>query len=152
MEEETMWKEFKAFIFRGNVMDMAIGVVIATAFTAIVNSLVKDIIMPCIGMLTANINFAELKYVMKDGVLDSATGEITGEVAISYGLLINAVIQFLIVAAVIFLVVKLISTAKTKMDAKTKKAEAEVAPVIPEVPADVMLLTEIRDLLKSQEK
>ena len=75
-----MWKEFKAFIFRGNVMDMAIGVVIATAFTAIVNSLVKDIIMPCIGMLTANINFAELKYVMKDGVLSEREKEAEKEV------------------------------------------------------------------------
>lgn len=143
-----MWKEFKAFIFRGNVMDLAIGVVIATSFTAIVNSLVKDIIMPCVGMLTSGVDFAALKVVLKPAVLDAA-GEIAKpEVAIGYGIFINAVITFLIVAAVIFLVVKLINKAKANMDAKLKKAPEEVKA--PEIPADVALLTEIRDLLKKQ--
>lgn len=148
-----MWKEFKAFIFRGNVMDMAIGVVIATAFTAIVNSLVKDIIMPCIGFLTSGIDFAALKYVLKDAVLDPATGDVVKpEVAIGYGIFINAIITFLIVAIVIFLVVKLIGKARERMEAKLRKEQAEAAPAAPVIPADVALLTEIRDLLKSQQK
>lgn len=148
-----MWKEFKAFIFRGNVMDMAIGVVIATAFTAIVNSLVKDIIMPCIGFLTSGIDFAALKYVLKNAVLDPATGDVVKpEVAIGYGIFINAIITFLIVAIVIFLVVKLIGKARERMEAKLRKEQAEAAPAAPVIPADVALLTEIRDLLKSQQK
>jgi len=148
-----MWKEFKAFIFRGNVMDLAIGVVIATAFTAIVNSLVKDIIMPCVGMLTSGIDFLSLKHVLKAAVLDPVTNEIlTPEVAIGYGIFINAVIQFIIVAAVIFLVVKLITKARTKMEQKLKKPEDVEGPTAAEIPADVALLSEIRDLLRSQQK
>ena len=143
-----MWKEFKTFIFRGNVMDLAIGVVIATAFTAIVNSLVKDIIMPCVGMLTAGVDFAALKVVLKAGVLDAAGEVVTPEVAISYGVFINAIIQFLIIALVIFLVVKMINKARAAMDAKAKKS-VEEAPAAA-IPADVALLTEIRDLLKNQ--
>ncbi len=148
-----MWKEFKAFIFRGNVMDLAIGVVIATSFTAIVNSLVKDVIMPCVGMLTSGIDFATLKYVMKAAVLDPATQEvIKPEVSINYGVFINTIIQFLIVAAVIFLVVKLINKARTTLEAKTKKAKEEEAAAAPVIPEDVALLTEIRDLLKEGKK
>ena len=143
-----MWKEFKTFIFRGNVMDLAIGVVIATSFTAIVNSLVKDIIMPCVGMLTSGVDFAALKVVLKPAVLNAA-GEIAKpEVAIGYGIFINAVITFIIVAAVIFIVVKLINKAKANMDAKLKKEVEETKA--PEIPADVALLSEIRDLLKNQ--
>ena len=143
-----MWKEFKTFIFRGNVMDLAIGVVIATAFTAIVNSLVKDIIMPCVGMLTAGVDFASLKVVLKAGVLDAAGEVVTPEVAIGYGIFINAIIQFLIIALVVFLVVKMINKARAAMEAKAKKT-VEEAPAAA-IPADVALLTEIRDLLKNQ--
>lgn len=145
-----MWKEFKAFVFRGNVMDLAIGVVIATSFTAIVNSLVRDIIMPCVGMLTSGIDFASLKYVLKTAEIDPASKELLSpEVAIGFGVFINTVIQFLIVAAVIFLVVKIISKARTSMEAKLKKKDAENPAAAPEIPADVALLAEIRDLLKS---
>lgn len=145
-----MWKEFKQFIFRGNVMDLAIGVVIATAFTAIVNSLVKDVIMPCIGMLTSGIDFSSLKVVLKAAVLDPATKEVLKpEVAIGYGLFINAILQFLIVAIVIFLVVKGINKARSLAESKMKKEKEEEAPAAPETPADIALLTEIRDLLKS---
>jgi len=144
-----MWKEFRTFIFRGNVMDLAIGVVIATSFTAIVNSLVKDIIMPCVGMLTSGMDFASLKYVFKKAVIDPVTLEVTKpEVAIGYGIFINTIITFIIVAAVIFLVVKLINKARTSMEAKLNKKEE--APAAPEIPADVALLAEIRDLLKNQ--
>jgi len=142
-----MWKEFKTFIFRGNVMDLAIGVIIATSFAAIVNSLVKDVIMPCIGALTSGIDFTALKVVLKPAVLDAA-GEIAKpEVAIGYGIFINTVITFLIVALVIFIVVKVINKNREMMDAKLKKTKAEEPA--PEIPADVALLTEIRDLLRN---
>lgn len=144
-----MWKEFKTFILRGNVMDLAVAVVIATAFMAIVNSLVKDIIMPCVGMLTAGIDFASIKVVLKPAILDAAGEIATPEVAIGFGLFFNAIIQFVIIAAVIFLIVKMINKARATMDAKRKMTEEE-APAIPEIPADVALLTEIRDLLKNQ--
>ncbi len=148
-----MFKEFKQFILRGNVMDLAVGVVIATAFTAIVNSLVKDIIMPCVGMLTSGIDFSSLKVVLKAAVLDPATQEIlTPEVAIGFGLFINAIIQFVIIAFVIFLVVKGINKARTTFEQKLKKEQAEEAAKEPEISADVALLTEIRDLLKAQQK
>lgn len=148
-----MFKEFKQFILRGNVMDLAVGVVIATAFTAIVNSLVKDIIMPCVGVLTSGIDFSSLKVVLKAAVLDPATQEILKpEVAIGFGLFINAIIQFVIIAFVIFLVVKGINKARTNFEQKLKKAKEEEAAKEPEISADVALLTEIRDLLKAQQK
>ena len=145
-----MWKEFKTFIFRGNVMDLAIGVVLATSFGAIVTSLVKDVIMPCVGMLTSGVDFAVLKVVLKPAVLDAAGVVTKPEVAIGYGIFINAIISFLIVALVIFLVVKVINKSRTTLDAKIKKAKEEEAAAAPEIPADVALLTEIRDLLKNQ--
>ncbi len=144
-----MWKEFKAFILRGNVMDLAIAVVMATAFTAIVNSLVKDIIMPCIGMLTSGIDFASMKYVLKAATLTSVGVIDKPEVAIGYGILINAIIQFLVIAIVIFLVVKIINKARAKSDAIAKKKAEEAAAAVPPA-ADIVLLTEIRDLLKTQ--
>ena len=145
-----MWKEFKTFIFRGNVMDLAIGVVLATSFGAIVTSLVKDVIMPCVGMLTSGVDFAALKVVLKPAVLDAAGVVTKPEVAIGYGIFINAIISFLIVALVIFLVVKVINKSRTTLEAKIKKAKEEEAAAAPEIPADVALLTEIRDLLKNQ--
>lgn len=145
-----MWKEFKTFIFRGNVMDLAIGVVLATSFGAIVTSLVKDIIMPCVGMLTSGVDFAALKVVLKPAVLDAAGKIAKPEVAIGYGVFINAIISFLIVALVIFLVVKVINKSRAALDAKLKKAKDEEAAAVPEIPADVALLAEIRDLLKNQ--
>lgn len=143
-----MWKEFKTFIFRGNVMDLAIGVIIATAFGAIVSSLVKDVIMPCIGMLTSGIDFSALNVVLKQEVLDAAGAVVKPAVVIGYGLFINSIITFVIVALVIFLVVKMINKSRAVMDSKLKKTAKEQAA--PEIPADVALLTEIRDLLKNQ--
>ena len=143
-----MWKEFKTFIFRGNVMDLAIGVIIATSFAAIVNSLVKDVIMPCIGVLTSGVDFAALKVVLKPAILDAAGAVSKPEVSINYGIFINTIITFLIVALVIFIVVKLINKNREMMDAKLKKTKAEEPA--PEIPADIALLTEIRDLLRNQ--
>jgi large conductance mechanosensitive channel len=135
----SLVKEFKEFISRGNVVDLAVGVIIGGAFGAIVSSLVKDVIMPPIGYLMSGIDFSSLKYVIAPAVLD-ATGKATKpEVAITYGVFLNTVISFLIVAAVIFLVVKGVNALKRQEAAK---------PVDPPVPSgEEKLLMEIRDLL-----
>jgi large conductance mechanosensitive channel len=144
-----MWKEFKAFLFRGNVIDLAVAVVIGAAFTAIVNSMVKDIIMPIIGKLTSGIDLAALKIILEAAVVDPVTKVVkTPEVAINIGLFINAVIQFVIVAAVIFLVVKGIGKLQKKMSKKEEPKPAAPAPK----PDDILLLEEIRDLMKKQQK
>jgi large conductance mechanosensitive channel len=130
-----MFKEFREFIARGNVVDLAVGVIIGGAFGAIVKSLVDQIIMPPIGLLTGGVDFAALKVVLKaaDPTKKAA------EVAIGYGAFINTVIDFLIVAFVIFLVVRGVNALKRK------EAEAPTAPSATEV-----LLAEIRDLLKAR--
>lgn len=127
--------EFKTFISRGNVMDMAVGVVVGGAFTAIVNSLVNDMIMPAIGALFGGINFSALKYVITPAVGDVA------EAAIYYGNFIQAVVNFLLVAFAIFVLIKTINRFHRK------KEEAPAPPPAP--PEDVLLLREIRDLLKA---
>lgn len=133
-----MFKEFKAFIAKGNVMDMAVGIIIGAAFTAIVNSMVGDVLMPVIGVFTAGIDFSGL-FVALDGnsYATIAAAEEAGAAVVKYGVFINAVINFLIVAFVIFMLIKQVNRLKEKEAA---------APATP--PADVKLLTEIRDLLK----
>lgn len=138
-----MLQEFKKFILRGNVIDLAVGVVMGSAFGAIVTSLVNNIIMPVIGYLTAGIDFSDLKIV-----LAAARGD-TPEVAIGYGVLIQVIIQFLIISLCIFFVVKGINTLTEKLDRKKEAEEAAAAP--PAKPDDIALLEEIRDLLKKQQ-
>ncbi len=128
-------KEFKEFAMRGSVIDLAVGVVIGAAFGSIVTSLVKDIIMPPIGILLGKVDFAEKKYV----IISSDPAHKVAEVAIRYGNFITVVFQFVIVAFCIFLVVKGINAMK-------KKEEAAPAPD-PVPTAEETLLTEIRDLL-----
>jgi len=131
--------EFKQFISRGNVIDLAVGVIIGSAFTSIVNSLVKDVIMPIIGILFGGIDFTGLKYV-----ITPAVGE-TPEAAICYGNFIQNVVNFLLVSFVIFLVIKVLNSFHKK------KEEEAAAPAEPPAPAeDIVLLTEIRDLLKNK--
>lgn len=133
-----MFNEFKNFIAKGNVMDMAVGIIIGAAFTAIVNSMVGDMIMPVIGLLTAGIDFSNLFFPLDGNEYASLkAAEDAGAAVLKYGVFINAVLNFLIVAFVIFMLVKQINKLKAK--------EAE-APAV--TPADVKLLTEIRDLLK----
>ena len=131
--------EFKKFITRGNVLDMAVGVVVGSAFTAIVNSLVKDILNPIIGLITGGIDFSDLKIVLKP-----ASGEVA-ELAIRYGLFINAIIQFVLIAFVLFLIVKSFNKLNER---KVKEEAAKKAAVPPAKSADIVLLEEIRDLLK----
>jgi large conductance mechanosensitive channel len=135
----SMLQEFKAFAMRGNVMDMAVGIVIGGAFGKIVSSLVSDVIMPPIGMLTGGIDFSAMKWVLKPAD-DSDPKHKIAEVAINYGSFINTIITFIIVAFAIFMVIKLMNRLQQK------KEEAPAAP-----PADVALLTEIRDLLKNKQ-
>ncbi|WP_423147963.1 large-conductance mechanosensitive channel protein MscL [Rubrolithibacter danxiaensis] len=131
-------KEFKEFAMRGNVVDLAVGVIIGAAFGKIVTSLVDDIIMPPIGYLTGGVDFSELQWVLKPA--DKANN--IAEVAVKYGNFINTIIQFLIVAFCIFLIIKLINSLKR---------EKEVAPSVPPAPTkEEVLLTEIRDILKSK--
>ena len=142
----SVFKEFREFALKGNVVDLAVGVIIGAAFGTIVSSLVDDIVMPPIGLLLAGIDFSTLKLVLKEATpavgAEGATNYVAAapEVAINYGKFINSAIKFAIVAWVLFLVVK-------GMNAMKRKEEAKPAPVA-ETPADIKLLTEIRDLLK----
>lgn len=131
-----MISEFKEFISRGNVVDLAVGVIIGGAFGNIVKSLVDQVIMPPIGLITGGIDFADLKLILKPA---DPSAKVT-EVAIQYGAFINTLIQFLIVAAVIFLLVKGINSLR-RQEAKPPPAPAGPTP-------EQVLLTEIRDLLK----
>lgn len=133
-----MMQEFKAFAMRGNVMDMAVGIVIGGAFGKIVSSLVSDVIMPPIGVITGGIDFSAMKWVLKPAD-DSDPKHKIAEVAINYGTFINTIITFIIIAFAIFMIIKLMNKMQKKQE------EAPAAP-----PADVALLTEIRDLLKNK--
>ncbi len=131
---------------RGNVVDMAVGVIIGGAFGKIVTSLVNDIIMPGIGVLTGGTNFSEFKFVLQKAVVDGATQEvITPEVAITWGSFVQTVVDFLIIAFCIFVAIKVMNQFKRK-----KEAEPEPAPAPAEPTKEEVLLTEIRDLLKQQ--
>lgn len=140
-----MMNDFKAFIQRGNVVDMAVGIIIGGAFGKIVSSFVKDIIMPPIGMLMGGVKFTDLKYVLKEGIAETTTaaGEVVvavPEVAIYYGSFIQTMVDFVIIAFAIFMMIRLF------MKMKKKEEEAPAAP--PEPSKEEVLLTEIRDLLK----
>jgi large conductance mechanosensitive channel len=143
-EKVGMIAEFKKFITRGNVIDMAVGIIIGTAFKEIINSLVKEILMPLIGLFLGGISFVDLKIVIAEAT------EQTTEVAIMYGIFIQRVIDFLIIAFVVFMMIRTINRIRERIEARKNTdatAEAEAAPPAP-TPADIILLTEIRDLLK----
>ena len=140
-----MLKEFKEFAIKGNVLDMAVGVVIGAAFATIVSSFVADILMPPIGLLVGNVDFADLFAVLKSGAkagpyANLAQAKEAGAVTLNYGAFLSKVLSFLIVAFSVFLVVRLFNRLK-------KQEEATPAP--PPSP-EVMLLTEIRDVLKAR--
>lgn len=136
--------EFKEFISRGNVMDMAVGIIVGTAFTAIVTSLVNGIIMPFIGFIIGGLNFEDYKFVL------AAATETTPEVAILYGSFIQQVINFLIIAFVVFLMIKVLNGIKSKAETLRKKEEEKAAEEEAAAPSEAELLAEIRDLLKAQ--
>ena len=135
-----MWNDFKTFALRGNVIDLAVGVVIGTAFTAIVTSLVSDLLMPPLGLLLGGIDFSEFFIVLKGPHVDTlAKAKEAGAVTLNYGVFINVIIRFLIIAFSVFLIVRWIN----HLFAATKVAPA--GPTKSEV-----LLEEIRDLLKNK--
>ena len=129
---KSFMKEFKEFISRGNVMDMAIGIIIGGAFTAIVTALVDNIITPLIGVICGGVDFAKLAWKI-------------GDASIMYGDLIDAIIKFLLIALVLFSIIKALNKAK-ELSGKNEEAPEEPAPV----PEDIQLLTEIRDMLKEK--
>ena len=147
---KKFFEEFKSFAMRGNVIDLAVGVVIGGAFGKITTSIVNDIIMPCISMLTGGISFEEWKWVLKaavanaEGVIDPAT-----EIAIRYGSTIAIIIDFIIIAFAVFCMVKAINSLHKKKEEPAPAPEPE-APAAPPAPTAEELLTEIRDLLKDQ--
>ena len=143
-KKSTFWSEFKTFIARGNVMDMAVGVVVGSAFTAIVNSLVQGIITPLIGKLMGGLDLSEYKIVLTE-----ATEE-TAECAIMYGSLIQSIINFLIIAICVFCVIRTMNKAKDAFEKKEaeKEATAEEEQKPEEPSEEILLLREIRDSLK----
>ena len=135
-----MIKEFKEFAMRGNVVDMAVGIIIGGAFGKIVSSFVADVIMPPIGLLIGGVDFTNLKFILKDAVVDAAGAVTVESVSINYGNFIQTTIDFIIIAFAIFMVIKGMNSMKKK---------EEVAPAAPPAPSkEETLLTEIRDLLK----
>ncbi len=135
-----MLKEFKDFISKGNVLDLAVGLIMATYFGAIIKSLVDDLLMPVIGNLIGGVDFAEMKYVISEAVMDAEGVETAAEVSVNYGMFINHIITFIIVAFAVFMIVRSYNNMK-------KKEEEAPAPD-PGPTMDQELLTEIRDLLK----
>jgi len=126
----SMFKEFKAFAMKGNVVDMAVGIIIGAAFGKIVSSLVNDVLMPPIGLLMGGVDFSKLAIA------------VNSEVSIRYGIFINTVLDFVIVAFCIFMIVKMMN--------KLKKAEVTAVPEAPKISKEVELLTDIRELLKKK--
>ena len=143
-----MFKEFKEFAMKGNVLDMAIGIVIGGAFSPIVKSLVDDVLMPPIGMLMGGVDFANLFTVIKEGATAGpfatvAAAQEAGAVTINYGVFVNTIITFLIVAFSVFMMVKTINRWQQEEEEAVEEAPAEPAE-------DIVLLTEIRDSLKNR--
>lgn len=141
-----MLNDFKKFISRGNVMDMAVGIIVGAAFTAIVSSMVNDLINPIIGLIIGGIDFSNLYVVMKGTVADGAslqTARDSGAAVFAYGSFLMAVINFLIIAWVVFMLVRGVNAVKDR----AAKAE-EAAPAAPKGPSELDVLLEIRDALK----
>ena len=143
MGKLTFLQDFKAFAMKGNVIDMAVGVIIGGAFGKIVSSVVADVIMPPVGLLVGGVNFTDLKWVLKPAVVQDGE-EVAAAVALNYGNFLQVTFDFLVIAFSVFLFVRLLSELNHK---KAKPA----APAAPPAPSkEELLLTEIRDLLKEQ--
>ena len=144
MGKSTFLQDFKAFAMKGNVIDMAVGVIIGGAFGKIVSSVVADVIMPPIGLLVGGVNFTDLKWVMKPAVVEDGE-EVAAAVTLNYGNFLQVTFDFLIIAFSVFLFVRLLSRLSRK------KPATPAAPPAPPAPSkEELLLTEIRDLLREQ--
>ncbi|MEI3591170.1 large-conductance mechanosensitive channel protein MscL [Alistipes ihumii] len=143
MMKSKFLEDFKKFAMRGNVVDMAVGIIIGGAFGKIVSSLVADVIMPPIGLLIGGVNFTDLKITLEKAVLSPGGEVVKPAVSINYGNFLQTTLDFLIISFSIFLLIRLLSKLQEK---KKEEAPAPAAP-----PADVQLLTEIRDLLKNKQ-
>ncbi len=143
-----MFQEFKTFISKGNVLEMAVGLIMATYFGAIVKSLVDHIVMPPLGLLLGGVDFKQLNYVLREAQAESVAGagDAIPEVVISYGMFVNNIITFILVALSVFLVIKSYNSLKDRIAKKEEQAIEEETP--PEPTKEELLLTEIRDLLK----
>lgn len=139
---KKLLEEFKAFAMRGNVVDMAVGIIIGGAFGKIVSSVVSDIIMPPIGLILGGMNFKDLKWIMKPAELNSAGTVVKEAVALNYGMFIQTTVDFLIIAFAIFLMVKLMI--------KLQKKEEQQPSAPPASTKEQILLTEIRDILRNK--
>ncbi|MBP7343485.1 MAG: large-conductance mechanosensitive channel protein MscL [Clostridia bacterium] len=152
-EKVKLVAEFKKFITKGNVIDLAVGVIIGSAFSKIVSSLVNDIIMPLIGLIMGKVNFKELKWVLTYDAEGNAAS------SVNYGMFIQYVVDFLIMAVFVFLLVRLFAVLRKKAEELKEKAKKEeetqnIQPAVPPAPPvltkEELLLTEIRDILKAQ--
>jgi len=140
-------KEFKEFAVKGNVMDLAVAVIVGGAFGKIVSSLVADVVMPFIGLVVGGVNFISIKWVLKKAVLDNQGSIVKSEVILNLGVFLQNVFDFLIIALVIFLMIKLLGRLKKQL-----VKEEEKVPAPKPRTKDQELLTEIRDLLKKEDK
>ena len=147
---KKMLKEFKDFIMRGNVLDMAVGVIVAGAFGKITTSLVNDVFMPFISFLFGARDMTALNLVVRPEVVNEAGEVVQAAITIGFGTFVATIIDFILVALVVFMVVKAINAAKAKLE--KKKEEEPAAPPAPPAPSkEEVLLTEIRDLLKNKQ-
>ena len=152
MAKGTFFKDFKDFISKGNIVDMATGVIIGGAFSKIVSSLVNDVIMPPISVLLGNVNFTDLKCVLKEEVLNEAGEVAQAAISINYGNFIQLVIDFLLMAFCVFLVLRVIVKSRARLEAKKKQEEAAAESAPAPTPEDILLLREIRDALKNNKE
>ena len=146
---KKFFEEFKAFAMRGNVIDLAVGVVIGGAFGKITTSIVNDIIMPFISMLTGGVDFSQWKWVLKEAVLDAEGAVVSAEVAVKFGSTIAIILDFIIIAFAVFCLVKGLNSLRRKEEEPAPAPEPEPEPA-PPAPTAEELLAEIRDLLKEQ--
>lgn len=147
---KKFFSDFKTFIMKGNIVDMAVGVVIGGAFGKIITSLVNDVITPLISIATGKVSLTELKWIINPAVLDEAGEIVQKELALTYGNFIQTVIDFLIIALSIFVVLRIMVNAQKKLEALKKKEEEAVEEQKPEEPKETELsvLCEIREMLK----
>ena len=151
MKKSTFLKDFKAFIMRGNVMDMAVGVIIGGAFSKIVSSLVNDVIMPLLGLLVGEVSCADLKWVMKAATVDADGTVLTEAVTLNYGQFLQNIFDFLLIALCIFAAIRIVSNVTKRLKKQEEPKEEAPAPEPePEPTKEELLLTEIRDLLRDR--